>query len=64
MTKKNLFKPVTRTTPSGVKITFTSRKELEAFDNDLRRMVEEKRKKSADSSPYAKEVAFEPDFSV
>lgn len=66
MKKNELFKPVTRTM-NGVTMTFTSKRELEAYDDMLRKMVEENRKKSAESgntSPYAKEVVFEPDFTL
>lgn len=54
---------VTRTLPSGVKITFTSRRELEKFDDELRKAVE-KRHKEAESgdSPDSKDVEFTPDF--
>jgi hypothetical protein len=41
-----------------VKITFTSRRELEKFDDELRKTVE-KRRKEAESS---KDVEFIPDF--
>lgn len=66
MRKNELFKPVTRTL-NGITMTFTSKRELEAYDNMLRKMVEENRKKAengGNSSPYAKEVVFEPDFTL
>lgn len=56
--KDVLRTPVTRTLPSGVKITFTSRRELEKFDDELRKAVE-KRRKEAESG---KDVEFIPDF--
>lgn len=61
--KDVLRTPVTRTLPSGVKITFTSRRELEKFDDELRKAVEKRRKeaKSGDSSD-GKDVEFTPDF--
>ena len=56
--KDVLKTPVTRTLPSGVKITFTSRRELEKFDDELRKAVE-KRHKEAE---FDKDVEFIPDF--
>lgn len=59
--KKNLFKPVERVLPSGIRVTFTSRKELEEYDDALRKAIAEKRQKEAENS-YRYEVAFDPDF--
>ena len=56
--KDVLRTPVTRTLPSGVKITFTSRRELEKFDDELRKAVEKRRKETESD----KEVEFTPDF--
>jgi hypothetical protein len=56
--KDVLKTPVTRTLPSGVKITFTSRRELEKFDDELRKTVEKRRKEAE----FDKDVEFIPDF--
>lgn len=56
--KDVLRTPVTRTLPSGVKITFTSRRELEKFDDELRKAVEKRRKEAE----FDKDVEFIPDF--
>ncbi len=61
--KDVLRTPVTRTLPSGVKITFTSRRELEKFDDELRKTVEKRRKEAeSGNSPDGKDVEFIPDF--
>lgn len=62
MRKNELFKPVERVTSSGIRITFTSKKELDAYDDSLRQMLAEKRRKEAEND-YKNEVVFTPDFS-
>lgn len=70
MKKRELFKPVTRTI-NGITITFTSKEELKAYDDELRKRVAENRKKAEakanaenGDSPYKNEITFTPDFSL